>query len=238
MIVKMTINGTEVEVKEGGLCSLFTPPKPKKRLVNDWGDAPTEVDTTEPLFPSAKDVELVVGVSDKEKTTLVASLTAKEQSVIAFLGVTLSLRVTRVAVEDFSEKLSEVRLEGVIDTPRVTQSTTPTTLSETLLEGSKTAEGRIVIKPGASEEVTGMIGGLYVTNGKVVEDRRPMELKILVRAKSDTLWSVYDRVTTALFAPMTMVEDIPAEYRSSSTTALDLYGEDFFWELDINLLTL
>lgn len=238
MIVKMTINGTEVEVKEGGLCSLFTPPKPKKRLSNDWGDAPTEVDTTEPLFPSAKDVELVVGVSNKEKTTLVASLTAKEQSVIAFLGVTLSLRVTRVAVEDFSEKLSEVRLEGVIDTPRVTQSTTPTTLSETLLEGSKTAEGRIVIKPGASEEVTGMIGGLYVTNGKVVEDRRPMELKILVRAKSDTLWSVYDRVTTALFAPMTMVEDIPAEYRSSSTTALDLYGEDFFWELDINLLTL
>lgn len=238
MIVKMTINGTEVEVKEGGLCSLFTPPKPKKRLVNDWGDAPTEVDTTEPLFPSAKDVELVVGVSDKEKTTLVASLTAKEQSVIAFLGVTLSLRVTRVAVEDFSEKLSEVRLEGVIDTPRVTQSTTPTTLSETLLEGSQTAEGRIVIKPGASEEVTGMIGGLYVTNGKVVENRRPMELKILVRAKSDTLWSVYDRVTTALFAPMTMVEDIPAEYRSSSTTALDLYGEDFFWELDINLLTL
>ena len=83
-----------------------------------------------------------------------------------------------------------------------------------------------------------MIGGLYVTNGKVVEDRRPMELKILVRANSDTLWSVYDRVPTALFAPMTMVEDIPAEYRSSSTTALDLYGEDFFWELDINLLTL
>lgn len=234
----MTINGTEVEVKEGGLCSLFTPPKPKKRLVNDWGDAPTEVDTTEPLFPSAKEVELVVGVSDKEKTTFIASLTAKEQSVIAFLGVTLSLRVTQIAVEDFSEKLSEVRLEGVIDTPRVTQSTTPTTLSETLLEGSKTAEGRIVIKPGASEEVTGMIGGLYVTNGKVVEDRRPMELKVLVKAKSDTLWSVYDRVTTALFAPLTMVEGIPAEYRSSSTTALDLYGEDFFWELDINLLTL
>lgn len=238
MVVKMTINGTEVEVKEGGLCSLFTPPKPKKRLVNDWGDAPTEVDTTEPLFPSAKEVELVVGVSDKEKTTFIASLTAKEQSVIAFLGVTLSLRVTQIAVEDFSEKLSEVRLEGVIDTPRVTQSTTPTTLSETLLEGSKTAEGRIVIKPGASEEVTGMIGGLYVTNGKVVEDRRPMELKVLVKAKSDTLWSVYDRVTTALFAPLTMVEGIPAEYRSSSTTALDLYGEDFFWELDINLLTL
>ena len=238
MVVKMTINGTEVEVKEGGLCSLFTPPKPKKRLVNDWGDAPTEGDTTEPLFPSAKDVELVVGVSDKEKTTLIASLTAKEQSVIVFLGVTLSLRVTRVAVEDFSEKLSEVRLEGVIDTPRVTQSTTPTTLSETLLEGSQTAEGRIVIKPGASEEVTGMIGGLYVTNGKVVEDRRPMELKVLVKAKSDTLWSVYDRVTTALFAPLTMVEGVPAEYRSSTTTALDLYGEDFFWELDINLLTL
>lgn len=238
MIVKMTINGTEVEVKEGGLCSLFTPPKPKKRLVNDWGDAPTEVDTTEPLFPSAKDVELVVGVSDKEKTTFIASLTAKEQSVIAFLGVTLSLRVTQIAVEDFSEKLTEVRLEGVIDTPRVTQSTTPTTLSETLLEGSQTAEGRIVIKPGASEEVTGMIGGLYVTNGKVVEDRRPLELKVLVRAKSDTLWSVYDRVTTALFAPMTSVDGVPTEYRSSSTTALDLYGEDFFWELDINLLTL
>lgn len=234
----MTINGIDVEVKQGSLASLFTPPKPKKRLVNEWGDAPTEVDTTEPLYPSSKEVEVVFGVTPTQVTGLWNSLLSKEVAEVQFLGRVVPLRVTTVTLDRFSDALTEVHICGVLDTPKVVLSKTPTTLSETLLEGSQLAGSTVAIKPGASEQVTGMVGGLYVTNGAVVQERSSRSLKLLIKAKGAELWGAYDRLVSVLFAPKTLVDGVEMEYQSGGTSALELYGDTFYWEVDLNFLTL
>lgn len=238
MAIKMTINGIDVEVKQGSLASLFTPPKPKKRLVNEWGDAPTEVDTTEPLYPSSKEVEVVIGLAPTQVTGLWNSLLSKEVAEVQFLGRVVPLRVTTVTLDRFSDALTEVRLSGVLDTPKVVLSKTPTTLSETLLEGSQLAGSTVVIKPGALEEVMGMAGGLYVTNGTVVQGRSSRSLKLLIKANGAELWGAYDRLASVLFAPKTLVDGVEMEYQSGGTSALELYGDTFYWEVDLNFLTL
>lgn len=238
MAIKMTVNGVEVEVKQGSLASLFTPPKPKKRLVNEWGDAPTEVDTTEPLYPSSKEVEVVIGLAPTQVTGLWNSLLSKEVAEVQFLGRVVPLRVTTATLDRFSDALTEVHISGVLDTPKVVLSKTPTTLSETLLEGSQLAGSTVVIKPGASEQVTGMVGGLYVTNGTVVQGRSSRSLKLLIKAKGAELWGAYDRLVSVLFAPKTLVDGVEMEYQSGGTSALELYGDTFYWEVDLNFLTL
>lgn len=238
MAIKMTVNGVEAEVKQGSLASLFTPPKPKKRLVNEWGDAPTEVDTTEPLYPSSKEVEVVIGLAPTQVTGLWNSLLSKEVAEVQFLGRVVPLRVTTATLDRFSDALTEVRLSGVLDTPKVVLSKTPTTLSEALLEGSQLAGSTVVIKPGASEQVTGMVGGLYVTNGAVVQGRSSRSLKLLIKAKGAELWGAYDRLVSVLFAPKTLVDGVEMEYQSGGTSALELYGDTFYWEVDLNFLTL
>lgn len=234
----MTINGIDVEVKQGSLASLFTPPKPKKRLVNEWGDAPTEVDTTEPLYPSSKEVEVVIGLDPTQVTGLWNSLLSKEVAEVQFLGRMVPLRVTTATLDRFSDALTEVHISGVLDTPKVVLSKMPTTLSETLLEGSQLAGSTVVIKPGASEEVTGMVGGLYVTNGTVVQGRSSRSLKLLIKANGAELWGAYDRLVSVLFAPKTLVDGVEMEYQSGGTSALELYGDTFYWEVDLNFLTL
>ena len=234
----MTLNGVEVEVKQGSLASLFTPPKPKKRLVNEWGDAPTEVDTTEPLYPSSKEVEIIIGATHTQVAGLWASLLSKEVAEVQFLGRAVPLRITNATREEFSDTLTEVRLSGVIDTPKVVLSKVPTTLSEALLEGSQLAGSAVVMKPGASEQVTGMVGGLYVTNGTVVQGRSSRSLKLLIKAKVAELWGAYDRLVSALFATKTLVDGVEMEYQSGGTSALELYGDTFYWEVDLNFLTL
>lgn len=234
----MTLNGVEVEVKQGSLASLFTPPKPKKRLVNEWGDAPTEVDTTEPLYPSSKEVEIVVGATPMQVTGLWASLLSKEVAEVQFLGRVIPLRVTTATLDRFSDALTEVRLSGVLDTPKVVLSKTPTTLSEALLEGSQLAGSTVMIKPGASEQVTGMAGGLYVTNGTVVQERSSRSLKLLIKATGAELWGAYDRLASVLFATKTLVDGVEMEYQSGGTSSLELYGDTFYWEVDLNFLTL
>ncbi len=238
MAIKMTVNGAEVEVKQGSLASLFTPPKPKKRLVNEWGDAPTEVDTTEPLYPSSKEVEVIIGLAPTQVTGLWASLLSKEVAEVQFLGRVVPLRVTTATLDRFSDALTEVHISGVLDTPKVVPSKTPTTLSEALLEGSQLAGSTVVIKPGASEEVTGMVGGLYVTTGAVVQGRSSRSLKLLIKAKGAELWGAYDRLVSVLFAPKTLVDGVEMEYQSGGTSALELYGDTFYWEVDLNFLTL
>ncbi len=234
----MTVNGVEAEVKQGSLASLFTPPKPKKRLVNEWGDAPTEVDTTEPLYPNSKEVNITIGVDSKLVGSLWTSLLSKEVAEVQFLGRTIPLRVTTATREEFSDTLTEMCLSGVIDTPKVVLSKAPTTLSEALLEGSQLSGSTVVIKPGASEQVTGMAGGLYVTNGMVVQGRSSRSLKLLIRAKGAELWGAYDRIASVLFAPKTIVDGVAMEYQSGGTSALELYGDTFYWEVDLNFLTL
>ena len=234
----MIVNGVEVEVKQGSLASLFTPPKPKKRLVNEWGDAPTEVDTTEPLYPSSKEVEVVIGLAPTQVTGLWASLLSKEVAEVQFLGRVVPLRVTTATLDRFSDALTEMHLSGIVDQPKVVLSKTPTTLSEALLEGSQLAGSTVVIKPGASEQVTGMVGGLYVTNGTVVQGRSSRSLKLLIKAKWADLWGAYDRLVSVLFAPKTLVDGVEMEYQSGGTSALELYGDTFYWEVDLNFLTL
>lgn len=234
----MTVNGVEVEVKQGSLASLFTPPKPKKRLVNEWGDAPTEVDTTEPLYPSSKEVEVIIGLDPTQVTGLWNSLLSKEVAEMQFLGRVIPLRVTTATLDRFSDALTEVHISGVLDTPKVVLSKTPTTLSESLLEGSQLAGSTVVIKPGASEQVTGMVGGLYVTNGTVVQGRSSRSLKLLIKANGAELWGAYDRLVSVLFAPKTLVDGVEMEYQSGGTSALELYGDTFYWEVDLNFLTL
>lgn len=234
----MTVNGVEVEVKQGSLASLFTPPKPKKRLVNEWGDAPTEVDTTEPLYPSSKEVEVVIGLAPTQMTGLWNSLLSKEVAEVQFLGRVIPLRVTTATLDRFSDALTEVHISGVLDTPKVVLSKEPTTLSETLLDGSQLAGSTVVIKPGASEQVTGMVGGLYVTNGTVVQGRSSRSLKLLIKANGAELWGAYDRLVSVLFAPKTLVDGVEMEYQSGGTSALELYGDTFYWEVDLNFLTL
>ena len=238
MAIKMIVNGVEVEVKQGSLASLFTPPKPKKRLVNEWGDAPTEVDTTEPLYPSSKEVEVVIGLAPTQVTGLWASLLSKEVAEVQFLGRVVPLRVTTATLDRFSDALTEMHLSGIVDQPKVVLSKTPTTLSEALLEGSQLAGSTVVIKPGASEQVTGMVGGLYVTNGTVVQGRSSRSLKLLIKAKWADLWGAYDRLVSVLFAPKTLVDGVEMEYQSGGTSALELYGDTFYWEVDLNFLTL
>ena len=238
MAIKMTVNGVEVEVKQGSLASLFTPPKPKKRLVNEWGDAPTEVDTTEPLYPSSKEVEVVIGLAPTQMTGLWNSLLSKEVAEVQFLGRVIPLRVTTATLDRFSDALTEVHISGVLDTPKVVLSKEPTTLSETLLDGSQLAGSTVVIKPGASEQVTGMVGGLYVTNGTVVQGRSSRSLKLLIKANGAELWGAYDRLVSVLFAPKTLVDGVEMEYQSGGTSALELYGDTFYWEVDLNFLTL
>lgn len=238
MAIKMTVNGVEAEVKQGSLASLFTPPKPKKRLVNEWDDAPTEVDTTEPLYPSSKEVEVVIGLAPTQVTGLWNSLLSKEVAEVQFLGRVVPLRVTTATLDRFSDALTEVRLSGVLDTPKVVLSKTPTTLSEALLEGSQLAGSTVVIKPGASEQVTGMVGGLYVTNGTVVQGRSSRSLKLLIKAKGEELWGAYDRLVSVLFSPKTLMDGVEMEYQSGGTSALELYGDTFYWEVDLNFLTL
>lgn len=238
MAIKMTVNGVEVEVKQGSLASLFTPPKPKKRLVNEWGDAPTEVDTTEPLYPSSKEVEVIIGLDPTQVTGLWNSLLSKEVAEMQFLGRVIPLRVTTATLDRFSDALTEVHISGVLDTPKVVLSKTPTTLSESLLEGSQLAGSTVVIKPGASEQVTGMVGGLYVTNGTVVQGRSSRSLKLLIKANGAELWGAYDRLVSVLFAPKTLVDGVEMEYQSGGTSALELYGDTFYWEVDLNFLTL
>lgn len=238
MAIKMTVNGVEVEVKQGSLASLFTPPKPKKRLVNEWGDAPTEVDTTEPLYPSSKEVEVVIGLAPTQVTGLWNSLLSKEVAEVQFLGRVVPLRITTATLDRFSDALTEVHISGVLDAPKVVLSKTPTTLSEALLEGSQLAGSTVVIKSGASEQVTGMVGGLYVTNGTVVQGRSSRSLKLLIRATGAELWGAYDRLASVLFAPKTLVDGVEMEYQSGGTSALELYGDTFYWEVDLNFLTL
>ena len=238
MAIKMTVNGVEVEVKQGALSSLFTPPKPKKRLVNEWSDAPTEVDTTEPLYPSSKEVEVVIGLAPTQVTGLWNSLLSKEVAEVQFLGRVVPLRVTTATLDRFSDALTEVHISGVLDTPKVVLSKTPTTLSEALLEGSQLAGSTVVIKPGASEQVTGMVGGLYVTNGTVVQGRSSRSLKLLIKAKGAELWGAYDRLASVLFSPKTLMDGVEMEYQSGGTSALELYGDTFYWEVDLNFLTL
>lgn len=238
MAIKMIVNGVEVEVKQGSLASLFTPPKPKKRLVNEWGDAPTEVDATEPLYPSSKEVEVVIGLAPTQVVGLWASLLSKEVAEVQFLGRVIPLRVTTATLDRFSDALTEVHTSGVLDTPKVVLSKEPTTLSETLLDGSQLAGSTVVIKPGASEQVTGMVGGLYVTNGTVVQGRSSRSLKLLIKANGAELWGAYDRLVSVLFAPKTLVDGVEMEYQSGGTSALELYGDTFYWEVDLNFLTL
>lgn len=238
MAIKMTVNGVEVEVKQGSLASLFTPPKPKKRLVNEWGDAPTEVDTTEPLYPSSKEVEVIIGLDPTQVAGLWASLLSKEVAEVQFLGRVVPLRVTTATLDRFSDALTEVHISGVLDTPKVALSKTPTMLSEALLEGSQLAGSTAVIKSGSSEQVTGMVGGLYVTNGTVVQGRSSRSLKLLIKANGAELWGAYDRLVSVLFAPKTLVDGVEMEYQSGGTSALELYGDTFYWEVDLNFLTL
>ncbi len=236
----MTINGIEVFPRYDQLRTIFALPGPKRRLVNEWGDAPTEVDTTEALKPSVQSVNEVIGVHSASWDALRDSIMQQDYSQWEVLGRTISIRNEEVRHSDFSDSLVEVSFTGFIDTPSITLGTTPVELSSVavLLDGSKLSKQMAKIKQGAVVDTSVIHGVRYITRNAPERDRVTFTTKCLVKATADSVWTSFDALSSAIFSTWTLVDGVKCEYVNSTTTSVFVHGDSIFIDLDITFSTL
>ena len=180
----MKINGIEAKPKDGQLRSIITYPAPKARLVNEWGDAPTQVDTSVALTPHAQSISEVMGIKADDEHTLKSSMILRDSNNVEVYGRVFSIRTSAFQFVPFSDRLTELALNGVIDEPSITQGTEVVEVTSlfTPLDGTQDHNRMTAIKAGAVENIDGLIGNYYVSDDKVVLDRVAFSVRGLIIA--------------------------------------------------------
>lgn len=241
---QISVGGVWMIAKADTIRTLLSMPPPRPRLAVEWGDGPTEVDTTEPLVPQALTISEEFLLTDVARSHL--DLEGKDYVEINYMGLKAKVRILRWRIDRITKDFSILKLEGVEDAPRYKYSEesegTPLEQVCTLLDGTDEPHDIHRVKQGAVVEAS-KGGNTYHTWGAgAVQDRTEFTVRGLIRgewmAEHTVLGSLHERLWRVLFAKATTVQGVQAEYQSFTTTDLLERGGRFYWEFNITFKTL
>lgn len=248
------VGGVQMIAKADTIRTLLSMPPPRPRLTVEWGDGPTEVDTTEPLVPQALTISeefLLTNTAlahlDLEGKDLEGkNLEGKDFVEIDYMGMKVKVRILRWRTERLTKDISLLKLEGVEDAPRYKYSEesegTPLEQVCTLLDGTDEPRDIHRVKPGAVVEAPKGGNTYHTWKSGAVEDRTEFTVRGLIRggwmAEHTVLGSLHERLWRVLFAKSTRVQGVQAEYQSFTTTDLLERGGRYYWEFNITFKTL